>query len=162
MNQIENRLPIPHSIRARPSSAKQPTMTTAAIPQETDNLPVRQPSDNPDNGSNLESHADSRSSPHDTTSRLITVPDNHPRTAEYQQPTGTADTNHRVDAAWQPKSADWIANRTPIPDPVLATHPDSRPSTRPIPPKPQNTNTPPALGRQSTDTPAIRQPTPAH
>lgn len=69
---------------------------------------------------------------------------NNTKTAESQQPTSAADISHLADAAWQPKSADWIANRTPIPDPVRATHPDSRPSTRPIPSKPQNTNTPPA------------------
>jgi hypothetical protein len=191
-------------------------MATAAIPQETDNLPVRQPSDNPDNGSNLESHADSQSSPHDTTSRQVTVPDNHPRTAgyqhststldssrhtdnhdatrirgpnrkshtdsessarprrpapdhvqrqhhetaEYQQPTSAADISHPATNHVTARAADRIGNRTPIPDPVRTTPPANRPPPTTATQKPQNANNPSALGRQSTDTPAIRQPAP--
>lgn len=103
-------------------------MATAAIPQETDNLPVRQPSDNPDNGSNLESHADSQSSPHDTTSRQVTVPDNHPRTAEYQHSTSTLDSSRHTDNH----------NATQIREPNRKSLADSESSARPRRPAPDH------------------------
>ena len=112
-------------------------------------------------GPNRRLCADIPFSPDHTIQHQTTDPLQQHKTAEYQQPTCAADISHLADAAWQPKSADWIANRTPIPNPVRATHPDSRPSTRPIPSKPQNTNTQATLRRRSTDPPAIRQPTPA-
>ena len=69
---------------------------------------------------------------------------NNTKTAEYQHSTSAADISHLATNHVTARARDQIENCTPIPDPVRATHPDSRPSTRPIPSKPQNTNTPPA------------------
>lgn len=79
---------------------------------------------------------------------------NNTKTAEYQQPTSAADISHRADAAWQPKSADWIANRTPIPNPVRATHPATRSPTTKVPQEPRNTNNPQICQRPASIPPA--------
>ncbi len=151
-DQIANRMLIPDSVRTMPPDSGPSTTTTAQEPRNTNNRPalwrqsteapvIRRPVPTDQIGDRV---LISRSVQTTPSSTKPPIHYNNTKTAESQQPTSAADISHRADAAWQPKSADWIANRTPIPDPVRATHPDSRPSTRPIPSKPQNTNTPPA------------------
>lgn len=160
MNQIENRLPIPHSIRARPSSAKQPTWQqpqsrrrpticqcdSHQTTRTTDQILNRTPIPNP-----------VRTTPPAARSLSLIItqepqntntPPAHPTAAAI--PTTTT----------QPRSTDQIANHWPIPDPVRTTPPANRPPTVIII-KPQNTNTQATLRRRSTDPPGIRQPTSA-
>lgn len=143
---------IPNPVRTMPPDSGPSTTTTAQELQNTNNIPMQPAAAI---GPTMPGQADStdqiknrvlisRSVQTTPSSTKPPIHYNNTKTAESQQPTSAADISHLADAAWQPKSADWIANRTPIPDPVRATHPDSRPSTRPIPSKPQNTNTPPA------------------
>ena len=88
------------------------------------------------------------------------------RNGSTMKPQNTSNLPARQTSATQPpttaltRSTDQIANHWPIPDPVRTTPPANRPPTAIIT-QPQNTNTSATLRRRSTDTPAIRQPTPA-
>ena len=88
------------------------------------------------------------------------------RNGSTMKPQNTSNLPARQTSATQPpttaltRSTDQIANHWPIPDPVCTTPPVNRPPTAIIT-QPQNTNTSATLRRRSTDTPAIRQPTPA-
>ena len=152
-DQIGNRVQIPNLVRTMPPDSGPSTTTTAQEPQNTNNRPalgkqsteapvIRRPVPTDQIGDRVLISRSVQTTPSSTKPPIHY--NNNTKTAEYQQPTSAADISHRATNHVTARARDQIENRTPIPDPVRATRPDSRPSTRPIPPKPQNTKTPPA------------------
>ena len=150
MNQIENRLPIPHSIWARPSSAKQPTWRqpqsrwrpticqcdSHQTTRTTDQILNRTPIPNP-----------VRTTPPAARSLSLIIT---------QEPQNiNTPPAHSTAAAipttiTQPKSASQIANHWPIPNPAHDHAARHRITCNGSTMKPQNINTPPARQTSAT------------
>lgn len=153
---------IPDPVRATRAATGPPTTTIPQEPQNTNNRPalgrqsteapvIRRPVPTDQIGDRV---LISRSVQTTPSSTKPPIHYNNTKTAEYQQPTSTADISHRATNHVTARARDQIENRTPIPDPVRATRPDSRPSTRPIPPNRRI----PRLHQHTRQQPPYRQP----